>query len=176
MWLKEHHDQEKEIWLVYYRRETGKPRIAYDEAVEEALCYGWIDSTVKKIDGERFAQRFSPRKKTSTLSQANKERISHLIAQHKMTEAGLAAVSHVYDAALQGDEAFPISADILAALQADRRTWENFQNFPGSYRRIRIAYVESRRRHGQEAFTRSLRNLVEKTAQNKRFGFIKGPA
>ena len=69
-WLAKNHAKEKEIWLVYYRRETGQPRIPYNDAVEEALCYGWIDSTQKKLDGERFAQRFSPRNKTSGLSQA----------------------------------------------------------------------------------------------------------
>src|SRR4030043_1595586 len=91
-WLARNHDKEKEIWLIYYRKETGKPRIPYNDAVEEALCYGWIDSTVKNIDTERFAQRFSPRKKSSSLSQANKERIIRLIATKKMTPAGLAAV------------------------------------------------------------------------------------
>jgi len=70
-WLAKHHKTDKQIWLVYYRKETGKPRISYNDAVEEALCFGWIDSTVHKLDDERFAQRFSPRKKTSSLSQSN---------------------------------------------------------------------------------------------------------
>jgi len=67
-WLVKNHKKQKEVWLIYYRKETGKPRILYDDAVLEALCYGWIDSTVKKIDTERFAQRFSPRRSTSVLS------------------------------------------------------------------------------------------------------------
>jgi uncharacterized protein YdeI (YjbR/CyaY-like superfamily) len=96
-WLAKHHKTDSEIWLVYYRKETGKPRISYNDAVEEALCYGWIDNTVHKLDDERFAQRFSPRKKTSSLSQSNLERIRKLIRQKKMTADGLAAIAHVYN-------------------------------------------------------------------------------
>ena len=74
-WLKKHYRSEKEIWLVYYKKHTGKPRINYNEAVEEALCFGWIDSTVKSIDEGRFAQRFSWRNPKRPYSQANKERL-----------------------------------------------------------------------------------------------------
>src|SRR5512135_236356 len=83
-WLAKNHDKELEIWLVYYRKDTGKPRISYDDAVLEALAYGWIDSTIKKLDDERFAQRFSPRRSTSVLSQMNKERVRELIKNGKM--------------------------------------------------------------------------------------------
>jgi uncharacterized protein YdeI (YjbR/CyaY-like superfamily) len=96
-WLAKHHRSETEIWLIYYRKETGTPRISYNDAVLEALCYGWIDSTLIAIDKERFAQRFTVRRKTSSLSQMNKERIYKLIAQRKMTKAGLAAIAHVFD-------------------------------------------------------------------------------
>jgi uncharacterized protein YdeI (YjbR/CyaY-like superfamily) len=74
-WLARNHMTESEIWLVYYRKLTGKPRIPYNDAVEEALCYGWIDSQQKGIDEERFAQRFSPRRPKSALSEMNRERI-----------------------------------------------------------------------------------------------------
>src|SRR3972149_11371742 len=96
-WLAKNHKNQKEIWLIYYRKETGKPRIPYDDAVLEALCYGWIDSIVKKIDNERFVQRFSPRKSTSILSQMNKERIRELIEEKKMTKWGLDAIAHVFN-------------------------------------------------------------------------------
>jgi uncharacterized protein YdeI (YjbR/CyaY-like superfamily) len=72
IWLAKHYKTETEIWLIYYRKDSGKQRIPYDDAVEEALCYGWIDSIVKTLDKERFVQRFSPRKSTSRLSQINK--------------------------------------------------------------------------------------------------------
>src|SRR5262245_9723901 len=83
-WLKKHYKKEKEIWLVYYKKETGKPRIAYNDAVEEALCFGWIDSIVKKLDKEQTAQRFSPRKPNAKYSQANIERLRSLVTKKKV--------------------------------------------------------------------------------------------
>ena len=172
-WLAEHHDSETEVWLIYYRKGTGKLRIPYNDAVEEALCYGWVDSIVRGIDDERFAQRFSKRKKTSTLSQMNKERIRSLIASNKMTQAGLDAVAHVFDPAADEAEEFEIPQEILAALKGNDLAWRNFQKFPGSYRRIRIAYIESRKRHGEEMYRKALEHFIEMTARNKRFGFVK---
>ena len=171
-WLARHHDRAKEIWLVYYRKTSGKPRISYNDAVEEALCYGWIDSTVKGIDGNRFAQRFSPRKRTSGLSQMNKERIRRLIAKNKMTQAGLAAIAHVFDLAAEKDHDVVIPPDILEAVKADRQTWANFQRFPESYRRIRSAFVESGKRRGHAEFQRRLDHFLRMTAKNKRFGYV----
>src|SRR5512139_75173 len=84
LWLARHHNTETEIWLVYPRKETGKPRIAYNDAVEEALCFGWIDSLVKTLDKQRLVQRFSPRKPNSDYSPANKERLRKLIKQRKV--------------------------------------------------------------------------------------------
>ena len=172
-WLAEHHDSETEVWLVYYRKETGKPRISYNDAVEEALCYGWVDSIVRGIDEERFAQRFSKRRKKSALSQMNKERIRSLIARKKMTKAGLDAVAHVFDPVADETEEFAIPHQILAALKANDRAWRNFQKFPGSYQRIRIAYIESRKRHGAERYQKALEHFIEMTARNKRFGYVK---
>ena len=172
-WLAENHDKEKEIWLIFYHKETGKPRIPYNDAVEEALCYGWIDSTVKALDHERFAQRFSVRKKTSGLSQANLERVRKLIKQKKMTKAGLDAIAHVFDPENDDVASFVIPADILKALKENEAAWEYFQKFPENYKRIRIAYIESRKRHGEEPYQRALRYFIDMTAKNKRFGFIK---
>jgi uncharacterized protein YdeI (YjbR/CyaY-like superfamily) len=172
-WLAKNHDKEKEIWLIYYKKGSGKPRISYNNAVEEALCYGWIDSIMKRVDDERFAQRFSPRKINSELSQANRERIHKLINQKRMTPAGLEAVSHVYDIVEDRAEKFTIAPDILGPLQADKDAWKNFQNFPKSYQRIRIGYIESRRCHGPDMFDRSLRHFIKMTRANKRIGFIK---
>jgi uncharacterized protein YdeI (YjbR/CyaY-like superfamily) len=172
-WLKEHHTTEKGIWLVYYKKHTGKPRIPYNDAVEEALCYGWIDSTVKKLDDERFAQRFTPRKqgsKSSKLSETNKARIHRLVKQQKMTAAGLAAVKHLLDDPSENAE-FIIAPDILDALQKDKTTWENFQQFPDSYKRIRIGWIEMARTRPQ-IFEQRLRYFITMTGKNKRFGMV----
>ena len=177
-WLKKHHASEKEVWLVYYKKDSGKARIPYNDAVEEALCFGWIDSIVKKLDADSFAQRFTPRRPGSQLSPMNKERIRRLIPQKKMTAAGLAAVKDALGAALVetrlGTKVEPrlvIAPDILQALQADAQTWRNFQKFPASYQRIRIAWIEGARKR-PEVFQQRLRYFLKMTAQNKRFGMV----
>src|SRR5689334_13365691 len=96
-WLAKHHRSASEIWLVYYKKNSGKQRIPYNDAVEEALCYGWIDSTLKPIDKDRYAQRFSPRRKNSVLSEMNKERVRRLVRARKMTAFGLASIRHHMD-------------------------------------------------------------------------------
>jgi uncharacterized protein YdeI (YjbR/CyaY-like superfamily) len=96
-WLAEHHDTEKEVWLVSYKKHTGRPQIPYDDAVEEALCFGWIDSLVKTIDDERFAQKFTPRKEKSNWSESNKGRVRKLVREGRMTEAGLATAKGILE-------------------------------------------------------------------------------
>ena len=91
-WLEKFHDKEKEIWLVFYRKNSGKQSISYEIAVEEALCFGWIDSIEKGIDSKKFAQRFTPRKPKSQWSESNKERVRKLIKEGKMTKSGLKVI------------------------------------------------------------------------------------
>jgi uncharacterized protein YdeI (YjbR/CyaY-like superfamily) len=170
-WLSRHYRKEKEVWLVYYKKASGKPRIPYNDAVEEALCFGWIDSIVKKVDDERFAQRFSPRRRGSVLSQMNRERIRELISEGRMTRAGLVAVSHAFKAGAA--DAFVFPKRILDAIRKDKAAWENFKKMPESYKRIRIAYIKGRRRQGEEAFRKSLANFIRMTAKNRRFGFVR---
>ncbi|MGB2982026.1 MAG: hypothetical protein WBC77_12350, partial [Candidatus Zixiibacteriota bacterium] len=88
-WLRKNHSSQKEVWLIYYKKHTGKPRIPYDDAVEEALCYGWIDSTIKRIDEEKYAQKFTPRSEKSNWSELNKRRAKKMIREGRMTQAGL---------------------------------------------------------------------------------------
>ena len=91
-WLEENHKSNKEIWLIQYKKATKKPSINYVEAVEEALCFGWIDGLQKSMDTERYALRFSPRRPKSNWTETNKERVRSMIAAGKMTEAGLASL------------------------------------------------------------------------------------
>jgi uncharacterized protein YdeI (YjbR/CyaY-like superfamily) len=172
-WLSKNHGREKEIWLVYYKKASGKPRIPYNDAVEEALCFGWIDSTVKSIDEEKFAQRFSKRNPKSRVSEMNKERIRMLVKNGKMTRAGLDAVALSFNPKKDMRPELRIAKDILEGLKADEQAWENFQKFPEGYKRVRIGYIESQRRHGEEAFKKSLRHFVKKTAKNARIGFVR---
>jgi len=172
-WLANHHKTEPEIWLVYNKKSTGKYRISYNDAVEEALCYGWIDSIAKKVDEKRYAQRFSPRRPTSRLSEMNLQRVRKLIKQKKMTRAGYSAIAHAFDPSKRNRKEITIAPDILKALKADKDAWRHFQKFPQSYKRIRIAYLESQRKHGKEQYARALGHLVKMSSKNKRFGFVK---
>ncbi|MCX6802286.1 MAG: YdeI/OmpD-associated family protein [Candidatus Diapherotrites archaeon] len=164
-WLAEHHSTEKEIWLVYCKKHTGKPRIPYNDAVEEALCYGWIDSTGKKVDDDRTAQRFSPRREKSPLSEMNKERARRLIKSGKMTEAGLAKIRRWLN------EKFVAPKDILEELKQDALVWKNFKKFPASYRTIRLGFIEGARKRPAE-FRKRLNYFIKKTRQNKKFGMV----
>jgi len=91
-WLADHHRTEREAWLLFYKKHTGKTGISYEDAVEEGLCFGWIDSLAQRIDDEKYAQKFSPRKPKSNWSESNKQRVRRLLREGKMTEAGLATL------------------------------------------------------------------------------------
>jgi len=170
-WLRNNHDQKKEIWLIYYRKHTGRPRIDYNDAVEEALCYGWIDSTVKGINEEKFAQRFTPRKSNSVLSEANKERIRRLIKNKLMTQIGLKSVSHAFDKDIK--EKFVISNDILKAIKSNKQAWKNFQRFSLEYKRVRIGYIDDVRGYDKKMFQSRLNNFIKKSAKNIKFGQVR---
>ena len=92
MWLAQHHEEKKEIWLIYYKKTSGKTGITYEESVEEALCFGWIDGAIKGIDGDTYAGRFTPRRAKSPWSESNRVRVARLLRDGKMTEAGLAVL------------------------------------------------------------------------------------
>ena len=170
-WLAKNYDKEKEIWLIYYRKSSGKPRIPYNDAVEEAICYGWIDSIIKRVDNGRFAQRFTPRRPKSPVSEMNKERIRRLIKKKKMTSAGLDAVSRFFNK--NKKEKLVIAQDILAALKADRQTWKNFQNFSEGYKRVRLGYIGHSKSRGNEIFQNRLNHFIKMTAKNKKFGMVR---
>lgn len=171
-WLKKNHDKEKEIWLIYYRKSSGNARIPYSDCVDEALCFGWIDSTVKSIDVEKYAQRFTPRRKKSNLSEANKERIRRLIECGRMTEFGQKAVEGLFDFHKDKKQKLKIAKDILLKIKSNKNAWLNFQNFSEGYKRVRIGYIEDARTASNDLFERRLNNFIKKTEQNKKFGFV----
>lgn len=163
-WLREHYKSAKEIWLVYPKKETGKPRIAYNDAVEEALCFGWIDSTVKTLDKGRSAQRFSPRKLKSGYSPANKERLRKLVKQRKVIKAVRETLGDILE------QKFEIPKDILRAIKANQEAWKNFQKFSDAYKRIRIGFIDGARKRPEE-FKKRLRYFIKMTEKNKQYGF-----
>jgi len=168
-WLAKNHAKKKEIWLIYYRKSSSKPRIPYNDAVEEALCYGWIDSIMKNMDNERFCQRFTPRRTKSVLSEMNKERIRMMIRARKITPFGLMAVSHAFDR----NQKLAIKPDIIKAIKSNKDAWKNFQKFPKGYKMVRIGYIEGYRDYSKKMFLKTLSYFIKMTAKNKKFGMVK---
>ena len=163
-WLKANYKSRTEVWLVYSRKSSGKPRLAYNEAVEEALCFGWIDSIVRSIDAARFAQRFSVRKIGSRYSQANLERLRALVRRRRVMRDVLPTLPDLSKAE------FKIPADILRAIRGNPRAWKHFRGFSPAYVRIRIAYIDGARRRPAE-FRKRLAHFVRETEANRQFGF-----
>jgi len=159
-WLHENHNKETEVWFVFPLRSSGEKAISYNDAVEEALCFGWIDSTVRQLDKDHKIQRFSPRTPKSKYSQANKERLSWLVEKSLVHADTMESVSQVLS------EEFVYPEDILAAIKADEAAWEYFQQFSDPYKRIRIAYIDAARRRPDE-FRRRLCSFIEKTRKGK---------
>jgi uncharacterized protein YdeI (YjbR/CyaY-like superfamily) len=170
-WLAKHHTVEKEIWLIMYRKDTGQPSIPYDHAVEEALCYGWIDGLVKKMDEARYAQRFTPRKNTTNWSDVNKKRLHDLLQAGKMTPSGMAKID---PAVLQELENFnpeqksqepPIPEAFGEALKGQPAAWKNFESMAPSYRRQFIGWIADAKR--EETRTRRIQKAIELLLANK---------
>lgn len=163
-WLKKNHDREKLIWLVYYKKHTGKPRIPYDDAVEEALCYGWIDSTVKRIDDEIFIQKFTPRNKKSVWSELNKKRVEKMIKLGKMAKPGMDKVIAAKESGdwdkvykVQTIE-FDMPIELENLLSSNKKASENFNKLSPSNQKRYIAWIasakkiETREKRAIEAF------------------------
>lgn len=133
-WLEKHYQSEKSVWLVYYKKHTGKPSIPYNDAVEEALCFGWIDGQIKSIDEERYMQRFTPRKSSSNWSVINIERVKKMIKEEKMTAWG----QRVYEEGVKRGRIIPsaknftVPKDLKKALQANSKAWNNFRSISPS--------------------------------------------
>jgi uncharacterized protein YdeI (YjbR/CyaY-like superfamily) len=163
-WLRKHYKNEKEIWLIYYKKGTGKPRIEYNDAVEEALCFGWIDSIVRSIDDKKHAQRFSPRKPGSPYSPANKERLRFLLKKKKVVKEVRDTLGDILE------EKFVIADDILKEIRSSELAWKYFQAFSDSYKRIRIGFIEGARKRPAE-FKKRLAHFIRMTEKNKQFGF-----
>src|SRR5260370_29669324 len=138
-WLAKHHRTAPEIWLIYNKKESGKPRIPYNHAVEEALCYGWIDSILKPVDANRYAQRFSPRRPTSRLSEMNRERVRRLSAACRLTPARLETVPHLFDERRDTGQTLKTSIPPGIPKPPPRRprVWEKFLRLPGTLQPLR---------------------------------------
>jgi len=177
MWLQRHHNTETEVWLIYYKKTSARPRVPYDDAVEEALCFGWVDSLVKRIDDEKFAQKFTPRKNRQKWSDHNKKRARAMIAQGKMTDAGLTVIGKgVLDSDQDAAERkrpdrqrYDTVPDFVQkALNRNKKARDYFEKLAPSYRRHYIGWITMAKR--PETRQRRLAEAVELLAQNKKLG------
>ncbi len=159
-WLTDNFETAHEIWFVFPQKSSGKKSIAYNDAVEEALCFGWIDSTIKPLDKEHRIQRFTPRNPKSTYSQANKERLTWLLENKMIHPTWEDKIRNVLS------DPFIFPTDIIDRLKEDTMVWKNYLLFSDSYKRIRIAYIEAARKRPEE-FEKRLNNFIHKTKENK---------
>lgn len=165
-WLDENHDRKSEIWLVYFKKESGLPSLDYEETVEEALCFGWVDSLIKKIDDQRYARKFTPRTEESQWSEPNKRRVERVIEAGLMTEHGLKLVEIAKESGRWDEIVKPPELDydlhpaFESALQANPTAQENFHGLTPSYRKQYTGWInhakrpETRRKRIQEAIER----------------------
>ena len=161
-WLMKYHSIEKECWIAVKRGKTPPVgALWYLDAVEEALCFGWIDSTLKNVDGIAF-QRFGPRTKSGRWTELNKERCRRLEKLGMMTEMGRAACPDL-------DAEFVIIPEIVGAFSANRTAWDNFKSFPPLYQRVRIDNIQ-RVKAKPELFASRLKKLIEASAEGEMIG------
>jgi uncharacterized protein YdeI (YjbR/CyaY-like superfamily) len=168
-WLAKNGRRCEEIWLVFFKKAAGKPGVSYNDAVEEALCFGWIDGRKKKLDEQSYVFRFTPRKPKSAWSPSNLERVERLISEGRMQPAGLQA----YNASERRAVAplpTELPKDLEQRFQKQRAAWTNYEKFPPGYRRLTAGWVASAKK--EETRVKRLEKLMEFSARNQRIEFM----
>ena len=159
-WLSDNFDKESEVWFTFPTVASGEIGVSYNDAVEEALCFGWIDGVAGSLDEKHNLRRFTPRRKGSSYSRLNIERLIYLDSEGLIHPSIQKEVKEVIGVP------FVFPKDIIAALKKDKVVWINYQAFKDSYKRIRVAYIDSARNRPEE-FQKRLHNFIEKTKENK---------
>ena len=175
-WLAENHDkEEKGIWLIFYKKNTNMPTLEYEQAIEEALCFGWIDSIIKKIDEEKYARKFTPRKAGSVWSELNKKRADKMIKQGLMTKSGFAKIRISQKNGLWEKNPRPkISLDVpdefAAALAKNKKAKESFNKLALTYRRHYIGWITVAKR--AQTKERRIAESIALLEQGKKLGLM----
>jgi len=169
-WLSRHLETSKGVYLILFNKDSDTPSVAYTEAVEEALCFGWIDATTKKRDAHSRYQYFSPRRPRSRWARSNKERVDRMIAQGLMTPAGLKVIEEArrngsWDALNDIDDAV-IPDDLLKALRRNKKAFAHFEQFSPSARRLLLEWIAGARR--PETRARRIAETVAAAAANRK--------
>lgn len=170
-WLEQNHAASPGVWLIFYKKASGKATVTYGEAVEEALCFGWIDSIVKTLDEHRYIQLFTPRKPRSGWSKTNKDRIEQLVNEGLMTSAGLEKIEAAKrDGSwthLDAVEALMVPTDFRKALAANKRARENFERFPPGKKKQLLYRINNAKR--PETRRKTIEEAVALAAENRSF-------
>ncbi len=173
-WLKKNHATSAGIWVVINKKESSTPRLSLDDAVEEAICFGWIDSIIKKIDEEKYVRKFTPRTNRIKWSDLNLKKVRELMAKGLMTKAGLATID---DGLLKGTKrtkARPVAAELKIppylsqALEADPRAKEYFAKLAPSYKKLYIGWIDSAKK--EETRQRRLQEAIDKLSRGEKLG------
>jgi uncharacterized protein YdeI (YjbR/CyaY-like superfamily) len=169
-WLEANHASARGVWLVTWRRRTGRPRLSYEDAIEEALCFGWVDSTGGHLDDQRGKLYFAPRKPRSVWAASNKARVEKLIREGRMAPAGLAAIERArangsWDL-LESSDRLEVPDDLAAALEAHPPAGAHFAAFPPSARKMMLGWLATARR--PETRARRIERIAEAAVRNER--------
>jgi uncharacterized protein YdeI (YjbR/CyaY-like superfamily) len=170
-WLAENGASESEVWLVYFKAGTDIPSIPYIDSLEEALCFGWVDSLIQKIDEEKYARKFTPRKPGSKWSELNKHLVAKLIKEGRMTKAGMARVEFPLELAASvrpSRPELPLPDWLQAGLMTSPKAWENFSKLPPSHRRNYILWVSDAKR--EETRQKRMQEAIRRLEKNERLG------
>jgi uncharacterized protein YdeI (YjbR/CyaY-like superfamily) len=171
-WLRRNHAKSQGEWVYMYKK-GAKAGLRYLEALDEAVCYGWIDGQIHAVDAEKFRQRWTPRRPGSVWSQANKDRVKRLIAQGRMCSAGLAAIAAArktgkWQAAYTNRREDAVPPDLVKALRADPAAWRNFRTFAPTYRNLYTGWVLSAKREATRQ--RRIEAVVRRAREGRKPG------
>lgn len=174
-WLAKNHASEKEVWLIFCKTGTGQVGMSYEDAVEEALCHGWIDSIIQRIDDKSYARKFTPRTNNRMWSELNKRRVAKLIQEGRMTDAGLSKINYPNPERKPPKPGPKPKRKVLSlpsfmrrALQAREKAWANFNRLPPSHQRTYIIWITMAKRG--ETRQKRLAEAIRLLAENQKLG------
>jgi len=172
-WLKKNHKKLDEAWLIYYKKDSGKPSITYMESVEEAICFGWIDGIKKRIDEKRYTYRFTPRRPNSKWSQLNIQLAEKLTKSKQMTKAGLEAFNQKKEykeeiVEMVKAKEIELTPEIEKELKSNQKAWHNYNKLAPSYRKQYAAWLTSAKR--TETLRKRIAEAISLLEKNEKLG------
>lgn len=174
-WLEKNHAAVEEAWLVFFKKAAGKPTLSYNDAVEEALCFGWIDGVRRGLDAERYMHRFTPRRPASRWSVLNKERAERMLKAGRMAPAGERAIQRAkengaWDQPMRAQKEFPMPPEFAARLARDKKAAAFFSSLAPSYKRLYVAWVGNAKR--EETKARRLDEAMRRLKNGEKLGMV----